>query len=214
LKRRDPAFILGHNAAAPQAEATAMTPIGQHRDDYDDEEDFLSDVFDRGFTCGAMIARLESCGLRPCDLSPALGLDLGVDPDWADGRTPISITAVEIIARIDGVRTDVRDALISRHRHSRTPVTLTVYRTTNEARRASILEDAGRAYHTDRAVPDFAAVHRVASVQACARLVELGVFAVVQFDDDPNPGGTNHVCDSTPTTDADDDTDDPFAGLR
>jgi hypothetical protein len=206
----------------PHAKAAAMTPIGQHRDDYDDEGDFLADVHDTGLTAGAMIATLESCGLRPRDLSRALGLDPDADPDWADGRAPISIKAVDMIARIDGVRRDVRDALVSRHRYSRKPVTLTVYRTTAEARRASILDDAGRAYHTDRAVPDFAAVHRVASVQACDKLIELGVFAVVAFDNDPNAGGMNHASDRPDGDDGAIHTgderpfgdDEPFAGLQ
>jgi hypothetical protein len=170
-----------------------MTPIGQHRDDYDDENDFFEDVYTTGMTAGAAIATLERCGLRPRDIGPALGLPPDADPDWADGCAPICASTIEIVARIDGVRVDVRDGIIERHRDSRTPVILTIHRTTPEARRAFIEADAGRAYHTDRLVPDFAAVHRVATVEACDALIKLGVFAVVQFDHDPKAGAVNHT---------------------
>jgi hypothetical protein len=165
-----------------------MKPIGQHRDDYDDESDFHADILDASWTVGGLLARLGRCGLTPDDLAPHLPEH--IHPRWwRDGRAGIPNPVAEMIFRIDGVRRELRDRLVAHHVHSRRPVVLHVHRTDAEARRWALENDAGRGLTTDANVPGFAAVQRVAAIDAADALVELGVFATVEFHNDPMVGG-------------------------
>jgi hypothetical protein len=160
----------------------------QHRDDYDDENDFHAELFDASWTAGQILAVLSRCGLRPEDLAPLLPEHL--HPRWwGGGIGQIPGEVVELAFRADGVRRELVDAIVARHRHSRQRVILTVHRTDADARRYAIVNDAGRALSTDLAVPGLAALQRAAAAEAVDRLVALGVFATIELTDDPMRGG-------------------------
>lgn len=164
-------------------------PVGQHRDDYDDENDFRQDLWHADLTAARLLTILERCGVSPRDLAPALGLPAGEDPPWADGREPIPHEAVALITYVDGVRTDIRDRIVSEHRHARRRIHFTVHRTDRGAVRAFAADDALRLLKPEQSVPALASVHRIAVTEALDILHSNGVFATMSFDDDPMPDG-------------------------